>query len=195
MIWINGVQAGRTDTDRSNCNSSLEVMAHLVWKTELDTGIREIDTQHQRIVQYINALGDAKLTDDQRAVGKIIDEAIDYTASHFAFEEAMIEDAGYSFVGPHRKVHEIFVRRVVEFRTRFERGEDVLAELHDMLSRWLFNHIRHEDGAYVPAVKAHLEVTGSTAERIVKAQASKELAQGRAGGQIKQGWLKRLFAG
>lgn len=170
-------------------------MAHLVWKTELNTGIREIDTQHQRIVQYINALGDAKLTDDQRAVGKIIDEAIDYTASHFAFEEAMIEDAGYSFVGPHRKVHEIFVRRVVEFRTRFERGEDVLAELHDMLSRWLFNHIRHEDGAYVPAVKAHLEVTGSTAERIVKAQASKELAQGKAGGQIKQGWLKRLFAG
>ncbi|WP_454908494.1 hypothetical protein [Variovorax gossypii] len=75
------------------------------------------------------------------------------------------------------------------------RTEDVLAELHDMLSRWLFNHIRHEDGAYVPAVKAHLQVTESTAERIVKAQVRKELGQGRTGGQIKQGWLKRLFAG
>jgi hemerythrin len=169
-------------------------MAHLVWKTELNTGIHEIDTQHQRIVQYINALGDARLTNDQKTVGKIIDETIDYTASHFAFEEAMIEDAGYSFVGPHRKVHEIFVRRVVDFRTRFERGEDVLAELHDMLSRWLFNHIRHEDGAYVPTVKAHLQVTESSAEKLVKEQVRKELQQGRAGGQVKQGWLKRLFA-
>ncbi|WP_454914483.1 hypothetical protein [Variovorax gossypii] len=72
------------------------------------------------------------------------------------------------------------------------RTEDVLAELHGMLSRWLFNHLRHADGACVPAVKAHLQVTESTAERIVKAQARKELAQGGTGDQIKQGWLKRV---
>jgi hemerythrin len=173
----------------------MEVMAHLVWKTELNTGIHEIDTQHQRIVQYINALGDARLTNDQAAVGKILGETIDYTASHFAFEEAMIEDAGYSFVGPHRKVHEIFVRRVVDFRARVERGEDVLAELHDMLSRWLFNHILHEDGAYVPTVKAHLQVTESSAEKIVREQVRKDVQQGRAGVQANQGWLRRLFAG
>ncbi len=173
----------------------MEVITRLAWKTELNTGIQEIDTQHQRILHYINTLGDARLTNDQGAVGKIIDETIDYTASHFAFEEAMIEDAGYSFVGPQSKVHEIFVRRVVEFRTRFERGEDVLAELHDMLSRWLFNHIRHEDGAYVPTVKAHLRTTESSAEKLVKEQVQKELQQGRGDGRAKQGWLKRLFAG
>ena len=109
--------------------------------------------------------------------------------------KSKIEDAGYSFVGPHSKVHEIFVRRVVELRTRFERGEDVLAQLHDMLSRWLFNHIRHEDGAYVPTVKAHLRATESSAEMLVKEQVRKELQQGRSDGRAKQGWLKRLFAG
>lgn len=168
-------------------------MAHLVWKTELNTGIHEIDTQHQRIVHYINALDDSRLTDDQRAVGRIIEETIDYTASHFAFEEAMIEDAGYPFCSPHRKVHEIFVRRIVEYRMRFERGEAVLADLHAMLSRWLFNHIRHEDGAYVAIVKAHLQATASSAEKIVKAQVGKELQQGQSGVQAKQGWLRKLF--
>ncbi|MGJ7610350.1 MULTISPECIES: bacteriohemerythrin [unclassified Variovorax] len=170
-------------------------MAHLVWKNELNTGIHEIDAQHQRIVHYINALDDARLTNDHTAVGRIIQETIDYTASHFAFEEAMLDDAGYAFSGPHRKVHEIFVRRVVEFSARFERGEDVLGELHDMLSRWLFNHIRHEDGGYLPTVKAHLQATASSAEKIVKEQVRKELAQGTAGSQAKQGWLKKLFGG
>lgn len=168
-------------------------MAHLVWKNELNTGIHEIDTQHQRIVQYINALDDARLTNDQRTVGRIIEETIDYTASHFAFEEAMLDDAGYPFSSPHKKVHEIFVRRVVEFQARFEGGEPVLTELHAMLSRWLFNHIRHEDGAYVPVVKAHLHSTASSAERIVTEQIGKELLQGRPGGPAKQGWMRRLF--
>lgn len=168
-------------------------MAHLVWKSELNTGIHEIDAQHQRIVHYINALDDARLANDQKTVGRIIEETIDYTASHFAFEEAMLEDAGYPFSTPHRKVHEIFVRRAVEFRARFERGEDVLAELHGMLSRWLFNHIRHEDGGYVATVKAHLQATESSAERLVKAQVRKELQQGRTDNHAKQGWLKRLF--
>ena len=170
-------------------------MAHLVWKTELDTGIHEIDAQHQRIVQYINALHDARTTNDPGTVGRIIEETVDYTASHFAFEEAMLEDAGYPFSTPHKKVHEIFVRRVVEFRARFERGEPVLAELHDMLSRWLFNHIRHEDGAYVATVKAHLQTTASSAQRIVQAQVHRELRQGRPDGQAKLGWMKRLFGG
>ncbi|MDZ4360142.1 bacteriohemerythrin [Variovorax sp. 38R] len=170
-------------------------MAHLVWKTELNTGIHEIDTQHQRIVQYINALDDARRTNDRKVVGRIIEETIDYTASHFAFEEAMIEDAGYPFSGPHRKVHEIFVRRVTEFRARFECGEEVLAELHDMLSRWLFNHIRHEDGAYVPTVKAHLRTTDSSAEVLVHAQVRQAVQQGGAAGQVKLGWMRRLFGG
>lgn len=168
-------------------------MAHLVWKTDLDTGIHEIDTQHRRIAQYINALDDVRLTNDRQAVGRIIEDTIDYTASPFAFEETMLEDAGYPFSVPHRKVHEIFVRRVVEFRARFERGEPVLADLHDMLSRWLFNHIRHEDGAYVATVKAHLQATDSSAERIVKAQVSRQMQQGHPGGQARQGWLRRLF--
>jgi hemerythrin len=193
LIQINRRPAAHIDTGFLRCNRDSEIMAHLVWKTELNTGIHEIDAQHQRIAQYINALDDARQTNDQRAVGRIIEETIDYTASHFAFEEAMLEDAGYPFSTPHKKVHEIFVRRVVEFRTRFERGESVLGELHDMLYRWLFNHIRHEDGAYVATVKAHLHATDSSAERIVKAQVGRELQQGRAGVQAKQGWLKRLF--
>jgi len=131
-------------------------MAYLTWTNDLDTGIDVIDEQHRQIVDYINQLHDAKLARDRKAIAKVIDDTVGYTVSHFGFEEALIEDAGYAFVRPHKRVHELFIRRISEYKQRFERGENIVDELHDLLSRWLFNHIRNDDAAYVPAVKSSL---------------------------------------
>jgi hemerythrin len=148
-------------------------MGYLVWTKDLDTGIEVIDGQHQRIVEYINKLHDARVKNDTNATGDIIAATVDYTISHFSFEEALIEDAGYEFVRPHKKVHELFIRKVSEFQDRYKNGEDVSGELHDLLARWLFNHIRNDDAAYVKAVKSNL----------LKITADKN----------KNGWMARSF--
>jgi hemerythrin len=132
-------------------------MGYLVWTKDLQTGIDVIDGQHKRIVEYINKLHDARNDHDQQAVADIIEATVDYTMSHFSFEEALIEDAGYEYVRPHKKVHELFIRRVSEFQERFKQGEDISEELHDLLARWLFNHIRNDDAAYVKAVKSNID--------------------------------------
>ena len=131
-------------------------MAYLNWTKELDTGIAVIDGQHRQIVDYINQLDDARLTKNRSVIGKVIDDTIEYTISHFGFEETLIEDADYEFTRPHKKVHELFVKRVSEYKERFDGGEDVADELHGLLYRWLFNHILNDDAAYVSAVKSSL---------------------------------------
>ncbi|GAB4173460.1 MAG: hypothetical protein OHK0026_12260 [Rhodocyclaceae bacterium] len=88
------------------------------WNARLDTGSAVIDEQHKRIVDYINQLEAARLSADKRLVGEVIEETVDYTQSHFGFEEAMMEEAGYRFLKPHRKVHELFIRRVGAFTVR-----------------------------------------------------------------------------
>ena len=50
-------------------------------------------------------------------------------------------------------MHELFVKRVADLRMRFRAGEDISAELHGLLSRWLVNHIRNDDHDYVESVK------------------------------------------
>ncbi|MCY1219080.1 Bacteriohemerythrin [compost metagenome] len=132
-------------------------MAYLEWESDLDTGIEVIDGQHKRIVEMINGLHAAQLQMDQAAVARVIEEVVDYTLSHFAFEETLLEDAGYQFSRAHKKVHELFIRRVNVFRTRHQAGEDVADELKDLLGRWLFNHIRNDDANYVEAVKANMQ--------------------------------------
>ncbi len=132
-------------------------MAHLVWTDDLDTGIDVIDEQHRRIVGYINQLHDARTTRDAALIAEVIDGLVDYTVSHFAFEEALMADAGYDCAPLHKKVHELFSRRLGELQARFNRGENIIDELHLLLSKWLFNHIRHDDASYCSAVKARMQ--------------------------------------
>jgi len=131
-------------------------MALLVWQDDLNTGIEPIDHQHMRIVDMINRLSAIHKNARRETISDVIDELVDYTLSHFAFEEELMEEAGYPFCTAHKRVHEVFTRRVVEYRMRFRAGEDVVEDLRNLLGRWLFNHIRGDDQAYAPQVRQHL---------------------------------------
>lgn len=131
-------------------------MAYLNWSDDLNTGIGVIDGQHRRIVDMINELYTAQQKGAREGVGVVIEALVDYTISHFAFEEAMLEEAGYVFTKAHKRVHDIFIKRVSEYRTRFKQGEDVCDELRSLLGRWLFGHIRNDDQSYVAAVTENL---------------------------------------
>lgn len=148
----------------------------IIWSNELNTGIGVVDEQHRRIVDYINNLELAKAQQDRVLIGQVLDDLVDYTMSHFAFEESLQEEAGYKYCKPHKKVHDLFVRRVNEYLERFKLGDDVTAEIHTMLSNWLINHIKRDDADYVSAVKANM--IGIIAEKEKKHEV---------------GWFRRFF--
>jgi hemerythrin len=129
------------------------------WTKELDTGIEVIDNQHRRLVEYVNQLKEAKSKNDSTLVKQVVDDCVDYTISHFAFEESLQEEAGYPYWKPHKKVHELFTRRVGEYQERISLGDDTIAvanELHELLGRWLITHIKRDDADYVQSVKSNM---------------------------------------
>lgn len=147
------------------------------WTRDLCTGIDVIDRQHMQIVDYINDLARANKKGDRRGIQGVLDALVDYTVSHFAFEESLQEEAGYKYCKPHKRVHELFIRRINEYGTRFKAGEPVAEELHKTLSAWLVNHIKRDDADYVGAVKANM--VGVVAEQIDP--------------KPDFGWFRRLF--
>lgn len=146
-------------------------MKKLVWTTDLDTGIPAIDDQHRQIAELINRLNGVlnapidNPASQQQIVSDVIEEVLDYTLSHFSFEEALMDDAGYQFTGAHSRLHEVFRGQIAAIKTRHQTGEDLTRELHGLLSRWLFQHIRNEDAAYVPTVTAKLRHDGKLPAR------------------------------
>ena len=126
------------------------------WNDDLDTGIDVVDKQHRRIVDYINTLIGIRSSHDRDKEERVLNELVDYTMSHFAFEESLMEDAGYSFINGHKRVHEMFTRRVSDFMQRFKMGEDVTDELLVLLKSWLLNHIMSDDNDYAATVLKNL---------------------------------------
>lgn len=128
-------------------------MKKLIWTDNLNTGISVIDTQHKRIVEYINKLYDALSTQaDKAAVREVINELVDYTMTHFAFEEGMLDAVSYAQLEEHRALHAQFAAQVRELSGSFDRNEHASVELNNLMVTWLFNHILHEDAKYVPVI-------------------------------------------
>ncbi len=156
LIPIDGAEGDDLETPygASFCNLPKEFL----------TGIEAVDHQHQRLVNMVTELDDVRKKSfpsaDQKhkAVGDVVAEMIDYTISHFAFEESLMEDARYQYYNAHKRIHELLIQRAGEYKERWISGEDIADELYDVLSRWLFNHIRNDDRAFAPTVKENIAV-------------------------------------
>ncbi len=132
-------------------------MSYFVWDEHLNTGIPVIDSQHRRIVDYMNQLQDSIAADDESLVQEVLNDLVDYTVSHFSFEEHLQEQAQYPNFEAHKKTHEEFAKRIHDYQDRFQNGEDIAETLLSELRDWLINHIKHEDADYVGAAKARID--------------------------------------
>lgn len=128
-------------------------MKYLVWTADLDTGIEPIDKQHRGIVDLINELNEANETHNVDVIKNVLNKLIDYTASHFSYEEDLLIKANYPYVKAHKRLHEIFIKRIEDFKQRESVGENVTPELLALLKAWLTNHINSEDKDYVEIVR------------------------------------------
>lgn len=128
-------------------------MQPIQWSKELEIGIDVIDGQHRRIVDYINELQQVTGDTDRPVVRRVIDDLIDYTYSHFAFEEALMEEADYDSLPIHRRTHEAFCSRIEDFKRRAQSGEAVEGPLAELLRTWLLRHIMSDDTSYAELVR------------------------------------------
>ena len=129
-------------------------MMTITWSADWELGIPVIDAQHKRIVDFINQL--SKQGNNLQAIENVLIELKDYTSSHFAFEESMMEEAGYQFVKAHSKVHVLFIKRIDEYWEQHKKGNDIAGELVKTLKSWLFSHIKHDDQDYSTVVKSNM---------------------------------------
>lgn len=136
-------------------------MAHMKWSEEFATGINVIDGQHKRIIHYINQLTDAQELNEPELVSEVLVNLIDYTLSHFAFEESLMDESGYEASTIHKQTHNAFKEKINSYQERHNAGEDVSAELFQLLNIWLMEHIMDDDSDYSPIVKKNMPCANS----------------------------------
>ncbi len=125
-------------------------MAIMKWSDNLSVQVKEIDQQHQKLIELINNLHEAMLQKQtKQVISKILDELAAYTVYHFKNEERYMEQFKYSGLVSHKIEHESFVNKVEEFQKNYEAGKLGLSmEIMAFLKDWVSNHIMGTDKKY-----------------------------------------------
>jgi hemerythrin len=131
-------------------------MAFFKWEDRFSVGIREIDTQHQKLVAMLNELFDAmQAGKGNDALGKILDGMIHYTAGHFATEERYMKTYNYPDFAAHKQEHDNLTKQVLDLQQQFKTGQAALSmKVGNFLKSWLINHISGTDMKYGPYLRA-----------------------------------------
>ena len=120
------------------------------WKPEYSVHIAEIDAQHQRLFALASELHAALSQGRGYAVLEhCLTSLVDYTKSHFANEEGLMDKYRYPQAMAHKDEHDKLTAQVLELQKRFRAGETTLSlGVMMFLKNWLERHIAGSDQQY-----------------------------------------------
>lgn len=122
------------------------------WRDDYALGIKAIDAQHRRLVAMINRVHAAVSSGNSASLSATLDDLIDYTKTHFNFEERVMREHGYPDYARHKEMHDRITGQVVERVNRFRTGGGDAGSLLEFLKDWLNGHILGADKQYVPYI-------------------------------------------
>ena len=125
-------------------------MSEITWSDDYSVGVKAMDDQHLRLVALVNDLDDAMRQGQGQAVlGKIFNELVFYTKTHFRDEEALMEKHGYPDLDEHRLKHESMTAQVIKYKQEADASKMGLTiKVMQFLSGWLTKHIAGTDKLY-----------------------------------------------
>jgi len=132
--------------------------ASFLWSDVFETGLVEVDEQHHRLVDLINALGTAVSAPgpDDTGIDPILAELQRYTEYHFAEEEQLMRRHAVDprHIEAHVAAHRGFIDDI-ELRKASRDGSPRAAQqLLDFLSHWLAYHILGSDQNLARQIRA-----------------------------------------
>ena len=148
------------------------------WNANFETGIAEIDSQHQQLVALLNLLV-SHLTQqlDAPALNDIFDRLKNYTIVHFATEEAIWHEAfgGDAWEAAHHAGHTGFVEEVLRLKAEESEKpfEEVIEDIVGFLTHWLALHIIESDKRMAKAV---LAIRGGESIEAAKSIANEQMS-------------------
>lgn len=128
----------------------LSAKDYVEWKDEYSVGIDSIDRQHKKLLSLINQLQTAvDYSTGEEFEREALDELVDYTKTHFTYEEGLMKDNDYPDFEPHKTQHEEMVAHVKETLSEYEKDHDTaMNNAAKFLRKWLINHINGTDKQY-----------------------------------------------
>jgi len=126
------------------------------WSPEYSVGNDLIDHEHQKLFEMADRLHQAMLSGGGNLVLRgLFDEMAEYTRTHFAHEEALMERYSYPQLPAHAEIHQQLIARVASLQEDLNAGKlTVTMNTMQFLRDWLSHHIGKTDRLVAAHVRA-----------------------------------------
>ena len=131
-------------------------MSLMSWKESYSVNISQIDQQHKKLVELINALHDAMaMGKAKEMLDKILNDLVSYCAGHFKLEEQLMAANDYPDFQEHKEKHDKMTAKVLSLKKEVAAGKKMISiEVMKFLEQWLDKHILGTDRQYAPFLNA-----------------------------------------
>lgn len=123
--------------------------AKIVWKNDLETGIKIIDNQHKQFFKLVNRILDNSIKEDDSKT--LIDSFAFlryYILEHFAVEESSMIEYKYPNYAQHKNRHLYFHKEIDRLESNLRANalsSEIAIKLEYLTVNWFMNHIKVED--------------------------------------------------
>lgn len=131
------------------------------WKQEYSVNVKEIDIQHEEILESMRFIYDAVMSKKAPEVlNKVLDVLTRHSNAHFLTEEGYFKEFNYEGAAEHIDAHNKLRKDVGDFIVRIQQGTDdniynIAFELIDFLENWLVDHLETLDKKYTKCFNEH----------------------------------------
>ena len=122
----------------------------ITWDDDYSVGIHSIDEQHKKLINLINQLQTAIDYSTGGAYEReALKELVDYTKTHFTYEEGLMEQNEYPDFKAHKAQHVKMIEKVESVLAEYEQDPDTaMSNAVNFLKEWLIMHINGTDKEY-----------------------------------------------
>lgn len=120
------------------------------WSEDYSVNIKTIDAQHQELVNILNRLFTAVAKrEGDKVIASILDALVDYTKTHFALEERLMQQAKYQDLEAHKLEHKKLIEELDRLcKKHLVDEKPIYFEMLGFLKAWLKDHIQGVDKRY-----------------------------------------------
>lgn len=136
------------------------------WKSEYETGIAEIDGQHQTVMRLVAEFETAiNVKAHWNSLHPLLTRAKEYAKFHFSVEESLMGIFKYPRLSAHRSEHHFVLNRIANLEARVLR-QDRMEDLVPQFRIWLLGHFLDSDQHFVSFIRTATPMAGGVAAPI-----------------------------
>jgi hemerythrin-like metal-binding protein len=124
------------------------------WQDEYSVGVKELDAQHQNLLNIINTLLVGQQDKyDAIKMSEMISSLIHHAYIHFATEERYLVQTNFPDIKTHVLEHVGFIMKTLELSLKVKEGtNDDRLELLRYLKGWYSSHVLGSDRLLIPYI-------------------------------------------